>query len=253
MTFVRRGKRVYGKEEALMANLITYKIVADVDGRLKAAARTACNFWNRFVEPASSIVIRLGTFTQPGIVIARAYRPYSKAGVVYGVIEFNTKYLPKFSDSEIAGTVTHEIGHTIGYGWDKWMPLFNTTTGIFKPEAITELSSLANMYVETDYGPGTELSHWDEKKHGAELMTGIKDKREHVLPVTIDIASLLGHKVIEHLNKKTPLPTLLAEAMKVVFTQQQQAKALNLDHFVPTPSGKKHMISVATKSHRSDA
>jgi hypothetical protein len=44
-------------------NLITYKIVSDVDGRLKAAARTACNFWNRFVVPSSSIVIRLGTFT----------------------------------------------------------------------------------------------------------------------------------------------------------------------------------------------
>jgi hypothetical protein len=31
-----------------MANLIIYKIVADMNGRLKQAARTACSFWNRF-------------------------------------------------------------------------------------------------------------------------------------------------------------------------------------------------------------
>jgi hypothetical protein len=218
-----------------MANLITYKIVADVDGRLKAAARTACNFWNRFVEPASSIVIRLGTFTEFGTTIARAYEPYSKAGVVYGVIEFNTKFLPEFSDKAIAGTVAHEIGHTIGIGWGKWEPLFDKTTGRFKAEPIAELPSLAKMFVETDYGPGTIYAHWDEKRFGAEFMTGFKNKREHVLPVTIDVTRLLGHKVIEHVNKKTPLDALLADAMRVVFTQQQQAKALDLDYFVPTP------------------
>lgn len=49
-----------------MSNLITYKIVADVNGRLKAAARTSCNFWNRFIEPSSPIVIRLGVFTSFG-------------------------------------------------------------------------------------------------------------------------------------------------------------------------------------------
>ena len=117
----------------------------------------------------------------------------------------------------------------------KWESLFNATTGRFTAEAIAKLPSLANMFVETDYGPGTTLSHWDEEKHGAELMTGFKNKAEHVLPVTIDVTSLFGNKVIEHLKKKTPLPTILADAMKVEFTRQQQAKALDLDYFVPTP------------------
>ena len=94
-----------------MANLITYKILADVDGRLKAAARTACNFWNRFVMPSTSIVIRLGTFTSFGTTIARAYQPYSKAGVVYGVIEFNTKFLAEFSDSQVARGASEVYGH----------------------------------------------------------------------------------------------------------------------------------------------
>lgn len=218
-----------------MANLITYKIVADVDGRLKAAARTACNFWNRFVEPAFSIVIRLGTFTAFGSTIARAYKPYLKAGVVYGVIEFNTKFLSEYSDNQVAGTIVHEIGHTLGYGWDKWMSLFNPSTGRFKSKPIAALPALAKMLVETDYGPGTTLSHWDEKEHGSELMTGFKDNVEHVLPVTIDVAGLLGNKVIERLKKKTSLAVVLADAMKVMFTRQQEAKALDLDHFVATP------------------
>jgi hypothetical protein len=218
-----------------MASLITYKIVTDVDGRLKAAARAACNFWNRFVEPASSIVIRLGTFTSFGTTIARAYKPYIRGRVVYGVIEFNTKFLPEFSDNQVAGTIAHEIGHTLGYGWDKWMPLFDQSTGRFKSEAIAALPALAKMFVETDYGPGTTLSHWDEEKFGAELMTGFKNRVEHILPVTIDVAGLLGHKVIERLKKKTPLDAILADAMKFMFTQQQQAKALDLDYFVATP------------------
>lgn len=218
-----------------MPELVTYKIVSDVDGRLKAAARTACNFWNRFIEPSSSIVVRLGTFTSFGTTIARAYEPYAKAGVVYGVVEFNTHFLPEFSDDQVAGTVAHEIGHTLGYGWDRWMTLFDPATGLFTDEAVAAVPALAGMRVETDYGPGTTLSHWDEEQFGAELMTGFKDDIEHVLPVTVDIATLLGHVVIERLKMKTPLDALLSDAMSVQFTQQTQAKALDLDYFVATP------------------
>jgi hypothetical protein len=218
-----------------MAELITYKIVADVEGRLKTAARAACNFWNRFVEPSSSIVIRLGTFTSIGATIARAYEPYAKAGVVYGVIEFNTRFLVEFSDTDVAGTVAHEIGHTLGYGWSRWMTLFDADTGRFASGAVAQLPALSKMLVETDYGPGTTLSHWDEKKFGGELMTGFKNDVEHVLPVTIDVAALLGHTVVERLKKKTPIATLMDAAIAVQFTRQQQAKALDLDYFVKTP------------------
>lgn len=218
-----------------MAKLITYKIVADVDGRLKTAARTACNFWNRFVEPSKDIVIRLGTFSSFGNTIARAYEPYQKAGVVYGVIEFNTRFLPEFDDVQVAGTVAHEIGHTLGIGWSRWMTLFDPETGRFKPAAVQKLPALATMRVETDYGPGTTLVHWDEERFAAELMTGFKSDAEHVRPVTIDVVGLLGHKVLERLKKRTPLKTLLADMQGQAFTRQKQAKALDLDHFVATP------------------
>jgi hypothetical protein len=218
----------------MSATLVTYKIVSDVDGKLKAAARTACNFWNRFIAPKQDIVIRLGVFTSAGNVIARAYRPYTRGAITYGNVEFNTRYLGHYNDAEIAGTVVHEIGHTLGYGWDHWMDLFDHDTGRFTAEAIAQLPKLRTMRVETDHGPGTELAHWDEEGFGAELMTGFKDHGEHVLPVTIDVAGLLGHTVIERLRRKTSLSRLLRDLSEVQFTRKRYAKSLDLDYFKKT-------------------
>lgn len=215
-------------------NLITYKIVSDVEGKLKNAARVACNFWNRYLIPDYSVVIRLDIFTSNSHVIARAYRPYEEDGVHYGVVEFNTKYLTTFSRNEIAGTIIHEIGHSLGVGWSDWENLFDKTSGEFKDFAINMLDDLKDMRVETDYGSGTQYSHWDEKRHGEELMTGFKDKREHVLPITIDVMELLGHQIAERLPQKTDLNLLLDVLAQVVFTRKFDAKALNLDHFEKT-------------------
>jgi len=190
-------------------NLITYKIVSDLNGKLKEGARTACNFWNRFVVPRSSIVIRLGVFSSKGRTIARAYKPYVKDGVMYGIVEFNTKYLNDFNSIDIAGTVVHEIGHTLGFGWDDWMPLFHRSSGEFTEKAISQLEALEDMLAETDYGSGTRYSHWDEETHDRELMTGFKDKGEYVLPVTIDVMELLGHRVIERLYGRVELGSIL--------------------------------------------
>ena len=93
-----------------MSRLVTYKIVSDVDGRLKASTRAACSFWNRFLQPRASVVARIGTFRSVSATLARAYQPYTRAGVIYGVIEFNTRYLHVFTDDELASTVAHEIG-----------------------------------------------------------------------------------------------------------------------------------------------
>jgi hypothetical protein len=173
-------------------------------------------------------------FTSTGYTIARAYKPYKSDGIVYGVVEFNTKYLSQFTKSEIAGTIIHEIGHTLGVGWDAWMDLFDPQTGKFTDAAIATLGALQDMRVETDYGPGTRYSHWDEEKFDKELMTGIKDNREHVLPVTIQVMNLLGHRVIEELAGKTGLNTLIEALAQVVFVRQTEAKAIDLDHFEPT-------------------
>ncbi|MCP5367527.1 MAG: DNA/RNA non-specific endonuclease [Hyphomicrobiales bacterium] len=216
------------------ANVITYKIVSDMGDRLRDGARTACNFWNRFVRPRFSIVIRLGVFTQVGNTIARAYRPFEKDGIRYGRVEFNTTYLGQFTDTEVAGTIVHEIGHTLGIGWDEWRALFDLDTGRFNAQAVARLDALDGMEVELDGGPGTALSHWDELKFDKELMTGYQDQGEHVLPVTIDLMEVLGHQVQERLGAMAPLGDLLQDAASVVFSRQDEVRRLDLEHFEET-------------------
>lgn len=217
-----------------MSHLITYKIVADQDHILKKAARTACNFWNHYVSSDGNIVIRLGLFTEESQTIACSYEPYSSKGVTYGQVDFNTKYLGEYTDLELAGTVTHEIGHTLGFGWRQWMKLFHHSTGKFRPEFTAKLPELEHMSVETNYGDGTKLAHWDEARFGREIMTGFKDKAEFVLPVTIDVLALLGHEVLVKLEKKTRADVLMGEAAIRTFTRHALAKQIDRDHFQKT-------------------
>jgi hypothetical protein len=219
-----------------MSALITYKIVSDERGKVKKAARTACNFWNKFVEPRKSIVIRLGVFSEDSDTIAQAYEPHvGPKGLVYGRVEFNRKYLSTFTNAKAAATIVHEIGHTLGFGWDKWMTLFDEATGEFGPKAVRAVPALGQMLVETGGGDGTALSHWDEDRFDKELMTGYEDRAEHVLPVTVDVMKLLGHGVKTRLAKKATLARLLRESARVKFTRKAQAKKLDLDHFKETP------------------
>ncbi len=223
------------KDADIPSNLITYKIISDSGDKLKKGARTACNFWNRFVLPKYSIVIRLDTFTQSGNTIARAYMPYEKDGVRYGKVEFNTKYLSRFTSEDIAGTIIHEIGHSLGIGWEVWAGLFDRNTGIFNKDVVSRLDQLEQMVVELDGGPGTALAHWDEDKFDKELMTGYKDLGgEFVLPVTINVMELLGHKVMERLEAKSDLAVLLHQASSVIFSRQDEVRTIDLDHFEET-------------------
>lgn len=214
----------------LLTPIITYKVVDDmltVDRKkLKAAAKLSCNFWNRFITPSSSIVVRLGTFYSDGYVIARAYKPYTMFGVRYGVVQFNTKYLSQFTPYQIAGTVIHEIGHTLGIGWAEWNHLYNRDTG--------EMECFTDTWVETDYGIGTQFSHWDEERHGAELMTGLQDDAEYLMSQTIDVMKYLGHRVNERVYCNTDLLELLKEVEEVQFTRAGDIENIDLEHFEVT-------------------
>ncbi|MEO1649154.1 MAG: DNA/RNA non-specific endonuclease, partial [Pseudomonadota bacterium] len=184
-------------EKKKPVNIITYHIEEDVDGLLREAARTACNFWNRFLVPDMSIVIRLGIFTDARNIIAGAWTPYEKDGVRYGPVKFNTKYLSTFTSEQIAGTMVHELGHTLGFGMDDWQKLLvkedRQFTGKFKNSAINKYPKLAVMEAELDGGPGTAHAHWDEDLFDRELMTGIKDDGEFVMPITIDVMAEFKH------------------------------------------------------------
>lgn len=236
ISWLLRARELSNPQKRLVqvSNLITYKIVSDMENRLKKGARTACNFWNRFVQPKYSIVIRLGVFTQRSNTIARAYKPYKKDEVRYGRVEFNTKYLGQFTEYEVAGTIIHEIGHSLGIGWDEWDELFDRMTGKFKSEAVSLLDKLERMEVELDGGSGTAFAHWDEQLFDRELMTGYQDSGEHVLPVTIDLMEVLGHKVIERLDVITGLDGLLQDAASVMFSRQDEVRQLDVEHFQET-------------------
>ena len=231
-----------GRENLADARFITYKIVDDIDGKLKRCTRLACNFWNLFVQPNTPVVIRIGTFDAPDGVIAQAWYPELRNGITYGQVEFSRVLLAQYSEFEIAGTIVHEIGHVLGFGWDIWDGLFSKRSGKFNAAAISRLEGLSGMEVETEGAPETIYSHWDEDKFGGELMTGYKgsivDDRyvaaEHVLPITIDILELLGHRVIRRLAEVENLDNLLRRASLVRFSRQQIAKSIDLDFKVTT-------------------
>lgn len=198
--------------------LITYNITSDLNGRLNIPAKVACNFWNHFLVPRLPIVMNLGVFTDFSTCIACSYFPKVRDGVIYGRVEFNTTHLVQYSEKKAAGTVIHEPGHTLGFGWDDWRQMFDHNSGIFRPEYISAVPTLGTMRAETTGGDGTDLSHWDEhSSYSQELLTGWKSEAEYVLPVTIDVMKLLGHQVTTHLPNKTLLATLIDELKNVQF------------------------------------
>ena len=112
------------------------------------------------------------------------------------------------------------------------MKLFDHRTGRFYKRFINKLTALADMFIETEYGDGTTLAHWDEEQHDQEIMIGFKDSAEHVLPVTIDVISLFEHNVVEKLDKQRKPTALLDDLRSVAFTWVEDAVKLNREAFV---------------------
>jgi hypothetical protein len=229
------GKYLTQAEAIARPSFVTYKIVSDLDGKLKECAKISCNFWNRYICPRIPIVMRLGTFTDSGSTIACSYKPYNRNEILYGMIEFNTNFLVQFNNTQVIGTIVHELGHTLGFGWDDWLNLFSHTTGTFRQEYITAVPALKYMRAETHYGPGTTYSHWDEDSpYKNELMTGFKDSAEFVLPVTIDVMKLLGHEIRSRLTEKQLLADIIDEVANIQFQRIEEAKSLDKDYYEPT-------------------
>jgi hypothetical protein len=217
-----------------LSTLFTYRVNEDLGGKLETAARLACNFWNHYVEPETSIVIHVDLFWSLRPYIARSYEPERRGNVTHGRIRFNLVYVRRYTELQLAGTLVHELGHTLGFGWDRWMNLFDAEKGLFTDAAIDQLPALAKMHVETDHDAATQYLHWDEEKHGSELMTGFENKSEYVLPVTIDVMTLLGHAVKSKLPSKTRLGTLLTRFQDQPFTRKDEARDMAAFDFKPS-------------------
>jgi len=192
--------------------LITYFVPDPGNIKLTQATKRACNFWNHFVIPDLPLVVRVESFKpfNPwSSVTGTSSNPQIKDGVKYGRIRFNRKLLDGWSEMQVAATVAHEIGHSLGYGWSRWDALYDRKTGRFSDAAVAQLASLADMEVEREFGEPQAYSHWDEGRFGDELMTPFKDQEPHVLPVTIDVMALLGHQLRNRLTQVSPLGPLL--------------------------------------------
>lgn len=218
-----------------MTGIITYRLIETSDPKLDAAAKIACNLWNHYIEPAGNYVIRIETYRKStSSTTAIAFTPWSRDGVTYGRVKFNRRFLDNWTAKEAAATLVHEIGHTLGFGWARWMALIDTETGEFVADARAQLPALADMRVELQHGDGSRYSHWDEEQFDKELMTPFKDAQSHMLPVTVDVMSLLGHQVKIRLEETASVDHLLD-----VFAGQSKFRAetiqgIDLDYFEET-------------------
>jgi len=234
-----------------MSNLITYGYIGPEIGEwrtanlkefklLKSAAKIACNFWNAHVTPSTNIVLQLGVFTDTETrSVARAFMPFEQDNAKYGKILFNTAQI-KNDKTFIATVLIHEIGHTLGFGWEPLANLYDKTTGKFNPTVVARIPELSKWRIELDYGPGTQYHHWDEKKHGKELMTGLLSSwgREYVSPITIKMMRLLGHSVSKKQMPKKDIKlddTYMKKLRKMKFTRQAEVQAIDVGIKKDTP------------------
>jgi hypothetical protein len=189
-----------------VANLVTYAFVGEGAAKLKAnsklyykklveSAKIACNFWNGHITPKQNIVLQIDVFDGSGTTtIARTYKPFEENGTRYVKIEYSSTKI--WFTEFVSIVLIHEIGHGLGFGWESLEALYDKATGKFHQQYVDEIPELAEMEIELNYGPATRYAHWDEEKFGNELMTGFSAvSGTYVLPVTIRIMKLLGHKL----------------------------------------------------------
>ena len=227
-----------------MRTLITYTIGHIKSesfqlGDLKSAVKLACDFWNKYVIPKQSIILHLSVFDNSTVkVVANSYEPFKKSQdktAIHGNIELNANYLVNFNHYEIVEVIIHEIGHVLGIGGKEWQKMLDLKNKKFHSDYFKSHPDLEKMDIEMDYGPGVKLIHWDEEIFDNELMTGKKDKKlAYVLPVTIDVLSLLGHRINQRLEKRTKLSEIIDDLRGMPFLRQDDVEQLDKYFFKQT-------------------
>lgn len=123
-------------------------------------------------------------------------RSLEDGGLPYsGFMEFDAADLNSLeSGQQLDETILHEMGHVLGLG-TLWTgrggtPVLVTGVGGPNPQYLGENANLesqrllrnsSNVVIETDGGPGTAYSHWDDATYGNELMTGFLSPGENPL------------------------------------------------------------------------
>jgi hypothetical protein len=240
-----------------MAKLVTFGFVGDEIQELrnsnsssykmlKKCAKIACNFWNGHINPSKNVVIQIGAFNDRNTTtIARAWTPFEENGVLYSKVEFNIIRL--FRETFVATVMIHEICHSLGFGWEPLVKLFDKETGMFYPEYVQQVPELADMRIELDYGPSTQYSHWDEEQFGDELMTGFKRLSEdYLLPVTIKIMKLFGHEVVTFPEERMKLnDKVIRKLSKIKFSRQKDVSLIDTLYERETTVAEEHGFEVS--------
>ena len=235
-----------------MAKLVTFGMVGDEIQNLKESgasayrtlkkcAKIACNFWNGHIDPKKNVVIQISAFNDRNVTtIARAWTPFEENGVVYSKVEFNAARI--YGETFVSTVMIHEICHSLGFGWETLGRLYDKETGLFYPEYIQQISELAEMKIELDYGPATRYAHWDEETFGQELMTGMKNlSDDYVLPVTIKIMKLFGHKVVSVPEEKLKLnDKTIRQLSKIKFSRQKDVSLIDTIYERETTISEEH-------------
>lgn len=112
-------------------------------------------------------------------------------------IQFDTSDASYYSSVGLFDDIAlHEMLHTLGFG-TIWSNLgLISGSGFNGPRANAVYPGSALIPLETDVGPGTDYSHWDEATFTNELMTGFVDDNNYLSYMTIASLGDLGYNVI---------------------------------------------------------
>lgn len=203
---------------------ITTRFEGDVEQEYQDAFLTAASRWSNVIVgdlprtqlPDGTVVddvlifARIASIDGAGGVLGQAGPTHLRFGShlpISGVMEFDSADMAKLArDGGLVDTITHEMGHVLGFGTTWHLRGLIQGAGTSEPmfvgtSAMREYGrklgvATAAIPLETNGGPGTAEGHWAETAFNSELMTGWLDDGANPLGrVTVASFEDLGYVV----------------------------------------------------------